>query len=247
MYPRLKRTIHVCTFMLTSFIKSKSSFKDQYRCPSRSFSTISTSQNLEAALVGKMALSVTKLRREYEIRLWRKIIDENPYVAVVQVTGGRSWGGRNLKARILDKYLSNGEVGTRYAVPRSAREGALRSRFGHLANLFRSCGSAVVYGHHADSVIETVKRAQKIIDGGLLVGGRFGEQVVTAPIWERALQSEGEVAEWTQLVTVLSQPPPLLDVIDRSSKGLVQVLQQGGRANQLTNILQRMGEPDVER
>lgn len=189
-----------------------------------------------------MALSVTKLRREYEVRLWRKIIEENPYVAVVQIAGGGAWGRKNMRARILGEHLKDGRVGTRYAVPRSAREGAMRSRFEQLALLFRSGGSAVVYGRQIDPVIAVVKRAQEKIDGGLLIGGRFGERVVSAGIWERALKSKGEVDEWTQFLSVLANPPAVIQVLDQQSKGLVQVLQQGGGAQQLTNVLQHMEE-----
>lgn len=189
-----------------------------------------------------MALSVTKLRREYEVRLWHKIIEENPYVAVVQITGGGSWGRRNMGARILGKHLRSGQVGTRYAVPKSAREGAMRSRFEQIAMLFRSGGSAVIYGRQIDPVMEVVKRAKETISGGLLVGGRFGERIVTAGVWERALNSKGEVDEWTQFLSVLAKPPPVVQILDQQSKGLVQIIQQGGRAQQLSNILQRMEE-----
>lgn len=189
-----------------------------------------------------MSLTITRLRREYEIRLWRKIIEDNPYVAVVETTGGRAWGRKNMRARILGEHLKDGLVGTRYAVPRSAREGAMRSRFKQLATLFRTGGSAVVYGKQIDPVVQVVKRAQDVIDGSLLVGGRFGGRVVTAPVWQRALDSEGEAAEWTQLLSVLAKPPGVIQILDQQSKGLVQVLRQGGRAQQLTGILQRMEE-----
>lgn len=189
-----------------------------------------------------MALSVVKLRREYEVRLWSKIIEQNPYVAVVQVTGGRAWGRTNMKARLLGKHLNTEGVNTRYAVPRAAREGALRTRFNEMSTLFRSAGSAVIYGREVADVVAVVKEATKRLDGGVLLGGRFGNNVVTANVWRTVLESEGETAEWGKLVGVLARRPPVVDVLDRSAGGLLDALGKGGRARRLSNVLERMGE-----
>lgn len=187
-----------------------------------------------------MALSIVKLRREYEIRTWRKIIEENPYVAVVQSTGGKSWGRTNMKARILGKHLNSKVVGARYAIPRAAREAALQTRFDKLSSLFQTAGSAVVYGQKVDPVVEVVKNANDIIDGSLLLGGRFGDDIVTAKVWETVLDSKGESTEWANLVSVLDRTPPFITILDRSSSGLVEALKKSGRAHQLTGVLQRM-------
>lgn len=189
-----------------------------------------------------MALSVTKLRREFEVRIWAKIIEQNPYVAVVQITGGRAWGRSNLKARILGEQLGSDDVGVRYAIPKSAREAATRTRFDSLGVLFRAGGSAVIYGQKIGPVVEVVKRARRTIDGGILIGGRFGENIVTARVWEMVLESDGEEAEWAKLFSVLSRRPPIVDVLERNSAGLVDALREGSRAQRLSNILNRMGE-----
>lgn len=188
-----------------------------------------------------MALSVVKLRREYEVRIWRKIIEESPYIAVVQSTGGRSWGRTNMKAQILGGHLNNKSVGARYAIPKAAREGAMRTRFNQLSMLFRTSGSAVVYGHEVGPVVEVVKKARELINGSLLLGGRFGNDVVTARAWETILESDGEVAEWGRLIAVLDRPPQIIQMLDRSSQGLLGALTQGGRAHQLAHVIEQIG------
>lgn len=189
-----------------------------------------------------MALSITILRREFEVRTWSKIIEQNPYVAVVQITGGRAWGRSNMKARILGKHMGAEDVCARYAISRAAREGASRTKFNALSALFRSSGCAVIYGHKVQPVVEVVKRAREQLDGGILVGGRFGNDVVTARVWEMVLESDGEKAEWGKFYSVLARQPGVVDVLDRSSAGLVDAIREGGGANRLSRVLDRVGE-----
>lgn len=190
-----------------------------------------------------MALSVVRLKREYEIRVWQRIIENNPYVAVVQSTGGGAWGRTNMKARILADHRNNELVGARFAVPRAAREGSLRtSKYQRLSTLFKTAGSAVVYGKKVEPVVDAVKQATKLISGAYLVGGRFGEDIITAATWKTVLESEGEAAEWAKFITVLGQTPPFIPILDRSASGVLHSVQQAGRATNLINILEQMGE-----
>lgn len=189
-----------------------------------------------------MALKISALRREFEIRTWSKIIGEHPYVAVVQATGGRAWGRTNVKARVLGEDKDRPTVGARFASPKAAREGAMRTRYVGLSELFRGGPSAVVYGSEVDDVVRVVKRAKKVIDGGVLVGGRFGNAIVTSRVWEEVLQSEGEHAEWVKFVQVLSTPPAFVRVLDHGARGLVQSLETAGGAARLARVLDRMDE-----
>lgn len=186
-----------------------------------------------------MTLQVHALRREFEVRTWTNIINKNPYVAVVQITGGRAWGRTNLKHRILQQNSGSPHVGARFAVPSAAREGALRTPYAPLSELFRSGPCAVVYGDRIDDVVCVVKRAKDQIDGGVLIGGKFGTGIITARTWNTVLESEGELAEWTRFVAVLGRKPALIDALDGRSAGLVNALQAGG-ARRLTNVLHNM-------
>lgn len=197
---------------------------------------------MEQPLGLKMALNVSALRREFEIRTWSRIIGENPYVAVVQITGGRAWGRTNVKARVLGDDKDRPTVGARFAVPKAAREGAMRTRYVGLAELFRGGPSAVIYGNEVDDVVRVVKRAQSVIDGGVLIGGRFGDAIVTSRVWEDVLNSEGERAEWVKFVQVLGTPPGFVRVLDHSAKGLAQSLDSAGGAARLSRVLDRMGD-----
>ena len=191
-----------------------------------------------------MSVSVSALKREFEIRKWSHIIQKHPYVAVLQVTGGRAWGRTNMKARILGPKLNSEHVGARFAVPRSAREGALRTRFHGISELFRSAPSAVVYGDDVDDVVSVVKRAKDTIDGGILVGGRFGEAIVTARVWEKVLESEGEKAEWARFIGLLAARPPLVGVLENQHRRMVDVVSQAGGGQRLVRVLDRMHQTD---
>lgn len=192
-----------------------------------------------------MALSVVRLKREYEIRLWLKIIDENPYIAVIQATGGQSWGRTNMKSRILGKYHNQQpqKVHARYAVPKAAREGALRSkRYKKLSSLFKTASSAVVYGQEVGPVAETAKLATELIRGGILIGGRFGDDIVTASVWKTVLESDGELQEWRKFVHLLDRPPPVISLLQQSNRGLLDAVENGGNAKELAHVLQRISD-----
>lgn len=214
-----------------------------------------------------MALSVVKLRREYEIRLWTRIIEENRYIAVVQLAGGQSWGRSNMKSRILGEYYNHNNetdnetqqtsttnnnspivVNARYAVPRAAREGARRStRYAPIANLFRTASCAVVYGTQVAPVAAVVKNATKVLKSSLLVGGRFGEDIVTAGRWAAALDSDGEAAEFARLIATLDAPhPALLQTLDSGSRGLATAL-DGAGAKPLVGVLQQIDETHLSK
>lgn len=184
-----------------------------------------------------MSLKVAALRREFEIRKWSKIIQNNPYIAVLQITGGRAWGRTNLKARILTDHKESEHVNTRFAVPKSARDGALRTPFVGLSELFRSAPSAVVYGDDIDEVASVVRRARDVIDNAVLVGGRFGEAIITSRVWEDVLKSEGERAEWCRLLGVLGARPSIVGVMDRQHRSMLDVLSQAGGADRLVRVL----------
>lgn len=189
-----------------------------------------------------MSLNVRALKREFEVRTWSRIITENPYVAVIQITGGRAWGRTNMKARVLGDEKGLSTVNARFAVPKAAREGALRSRYVGLSELFRGGPCAVVYGNNVDDVVKVVKRAQDVIDGGIVVGGRFGNAIVTSRVWDDVLKSEGERAEWAKFVHVIGAPPKFLNILDRNAKGLAQNLEKAGGAQRLARVLERMSD-----
>ncbi|CAN8072926.1 unnamed protein product [Agarophyton chilense] len=170
------------------------------------------------------------------VRTWSKIIKDNPYVAVIQMTGGRAWGRTNMKHRILQERRDSPHVNARFAVLSAAREGILRTPYVGLSELFRGSPCAVVYGDDIGDVVCVVKSATKQIAGGVLVGGKFGDGIVTARAWETVLSSEGERAEWVKLVGVLAAKPALLNVLDRQNLGLFNTLKSGG-GSKLVRVL----------
>lgn len=185
-----------------------------------------------------MPLTVNALKREFEIRTWQRILRDSPYVAVFHLTAGRAWGRTNMKARVLasDRPL----VGARFAAGKYAREGARRTRYVGMAELFRGMPSAVVYGGEVDDVVRVVKRAQVVIDGGVLVGGRFGEDVVGSRVWQSVLDSEGERAEWGKLVGLLATPPAVLRVLEGSGSGLCRSLENASGGKRLVRVLDQI-------
>jgi hypothetical protein len=186
-----------------------------------------------------MGLTVTGLKRAYNVRQWRHIIGSNPYIAVLQLTGGRSWGRTNMKARVLGDLGGEPErVDAKYAVPWAARAGAEQTRFVGLAGLFRSAPCAVVYGPDVGAVLAVVERARGVLDGAILVGGRFGDAVVGSRSWDTALSLGGEEGVRLELVQVLGAPPQLIPVLESGSRDLVKTTVSGG-AGLLTGVLQQ--------
>lgn len=185
-----------------------------------------------------MSISVAALRTEYKIRTWQRIIGENPYIAVLQLTGGSRWGRTNMKWRILGapNPIPDG-VSARFATPAATREGALRTRFPGIAELFRSAPCAVVYGTQVEAVMDVVRRAEDLLNDAELVGGRFGDRLVHAQTWREALASEGEVAQFTQLVGALEQGAPLVRTLEAGGKGLAGALDQAAGRDALAGVL----------
>lgn len=176
-----------------------------------------------------MSISVSALRTEYKIRIWQRIIGENPYIAVLQLTGGSRWGRTNMKWRLLGAPdpIPPG-VNARFATPAATRAGALRTRFPGIAELFRSAPAAVVYGTSVEAVMDVVRRAEDVLADAELVGGRFGDRLVHAATWREALAADGEVAETARLVQTLERGAPLVRVMEEGGRGLAGVLGEAG-------------------
>ncbi len=185
-----------------------------------------------------MSLSVSALRAEYKIRVWQRIIAGNPYIVVLQLTGGTSWGRTNMKWRLLGApdRIPDG-VGARYATPRASREGALRTRFTGIAELFRAAPCAVIYGTDVAAVTDVVRRAEEELVDAVLVGGRFGDRLVHANTWREVLASDGETAQFARLVAALQQGAPLVRAFDAGTRGLAHALDASSGRNTLASVL----------
>lgn len=189
-----------------------------------------------------MGLTVPGLKRAYTVRMWRDIFANSPYVAVLQLTGGRSWGRTNMRARVLADGGPSAAADARYAVPWAARAAAQQTRFIGLAALFRAAPCAVVFGADAGAVLDTVERALALLDGGVLLGGRFGADVVAAGAWEEARALGGEDAVRAGLLRALAgQAPPLARVLDGSAVGLARAVDRGGGAARLLRAVDAVG------
>lgn len=186
-----------------------------------------------------MGFTVAGLKRAHVVRQWRNILSGNSYVAVVQLTGGRSWGRINMKARVLGDYANSGGVDAKYAVPWAARSAAEDTAFAGLANLFRSSPCAVIYGNDIGSVLAVLARARQQLDGGIVIGGRFGEDVITSRMWDTASDLRSEQAVREDLVRVLGTPPQLVNHLRGSSHGLVKSLQDAAGSTKLVRVLDR--------
>jgi ribosomal protein L10 len=187
-----------------------------------------------------MAFSVTALKRIYLVRQWQNIIANHSYVAVLQLTGGRSWGRTNMRARVLGDRYGTPEVGAKYAVPWAARAGAEQTRFVGLATLFQSAPSAVIFGHEISAVLDVIARTRKEVEGSILLGGRFGDTIVSARVWDEvgAMESEDELR--LKLIQLLSAPPGFLRILDGNAARLTRVLQgSGASARSLVRVLER--------
>lgn len=181
-----------------------------------------------------MALSVSKLRVEYNTRTWARIIERTPYIAVLQLTAGGNWGRSNLKHRLLAaaERSHRDSVDARFAVPRWARAGAERTRFAAMSALFRAAPCAVVYGDSAPAVAQVVRGADKVLRDAVLVGGRFGEALVHPAAWQRAVElavpQAGAVDTHVELLGVLDNAGSLLRTVDAAggARGLAGVLRE---------------------
>lgn len=186
----------------------------------------------------EMRLSIPALRKEYNVRKWAQIFGGHPYVAVVQLTGGTSWGRSNMKWRVLGDLSGNKCVGARYCTPRVGREGAMRTRYVGLAELLRGGTCAVVYGTQLNEVVDVLDRSLGMINGATLIGGRFGDQIVSAKVWHEVRKSDGELAQWQQFVHALDNAPSaLVKGIDTSSTQLLDTLDNAGGAKNLVTLL----------
>lgn len=185
-----------------------------------------------------MSISAARLKAEYKIRVWQRIIGEHPYVAVLQLTGGANWGRSNLKWRVLGEERGRApRVDARFATPRATREGALRTRYVGIAELFRGAPCAVVYGTDVSDVCAVVRRAEKTLPDAVLVGGRFGDFLIHGKQWREVLDSDGEIAQFAQLVGTLRQGSPLVAAFEAPTRGLTAALRNGARHQALTGIL----------
>lgn len=93
-----------------------------------------------------------------------------------------------------------------------------------------------MYGDDVECVVDVVKRAMDLIDGSVLLGGRFGDGIITARVWEEVLESEGETAEWCKFLAILGRRPEVVDVLSAGSRGLVDALGSGG-PRRLVNVV----------
>lgn len=198
-----------------------------------------------------MGLTVPGLKRAYNTRKWRNIFQNHPYVAIVQLTGGRSWGRINMRARVLGDHVhqpsppdpSRPFVDARYAVPSCARAAAAQTTVPGLENLFRSAPSAVIYGETVGVVLEVLARAREKLDGGLLVGGRFGNEVVHGSAWEEAAELQSEEKVRVGLLRVLEGAAPgLVQVLDAGKADIVRTIDAAGGAKKLINVVDAAGE-----
>lgn len=169
------------------------------------------------------------------MRVWARIIGKNPYVAVIQLNGGCNWGRKNLKWRILGE--EHGRVDARFATPRATREGAMRTRFVGMAELFRGAPCAVVYGSHIEDVNTVIKRAEEALPESVLVGGRFGDSLIHARQWREVIDSDGEIAQYAKLLATIKQAPQLVRTIEAPTRGLADVISRGGRHRALAGVL----------
>lgn len=190
-------------------------------------------------------LSVAKLRGEYKVREWSRIISENDYVAVLQLTRGVNWGRSNIKHRLKPVPESGEEptVDVKFAVPRVAREGALRTPYVGIGELFRSSPSAVVYGNDISQVCTTIEKAD---DMGIatLIGGKFHDQLIHQRQWKTVLGTD-EKSTFAQLLqTVAHSSPKLVKTIQAGNTGLVNVIDKG---NSSTPLLRLLNEHSKER
>jgi hypothetical protein len=196
-----------------------------------------------------MGFSVTGLRKVYLTRQWRDIIKNHPYIAVLQLTGGRSWGRSNMKSRVLGDWFGTSDVvvAAKYAVPWAARAGAEQTRFVGLAALFRSAPSAVIYGGDIAAVLEVVARTKQEVEGSILLGGRFGDQIVPARIWDEVAAMGTEDEMRIKLIQLLSTPPAVLRMLDGHAVRLTQtLLNSGASARGLVSLLERRNAQQSE-
>lgn len=188
-------------------------------------------------LLGMGRLSIGNLKSAYTVRLWRNIISNNPYVAIVQITGGKSWGRANMRSRVLGDLFKSGKVDARYAVPWAAREGAAQANFVGLSQLFRSSPSAVIFGSDLNAVLEVLERATNMLEGGVLVGGRFESEIITAQSWIEVRELGGQEAVRKGLIRALQTTPGFIRALDDSAKQLVRVGISAGGAQSLARVL----------
>lgn len=190
-----------------------------------------------------MSLSVSKLRGEYIVRQWAGIIEKHDYIAVMQLTAGANWGRSNLKWRILSNAPEG--IGAKFAVPRAARAGAERTRYAAMGALFRGAPCAVVYGDNAPDVARVVRQADTLLRDAVLIGGRFGDELVFGNTWRRAVDMDADKPKLELLGTLAANSTGLLATTKASARGLNSVLQHAAfnrivrmldvRAEQLEN------------
>ncbi len=171
------------------------------------------------------------------MRQWVDIINNHPYVAVLQLTAGVNWGRSNWKWRVLGEHAQKAPlVDAKFAVPSAAREGASRTKFVGMTELFRSSPCAVVYGTDVGDVSSVVRRTQDEISDAVLIGGRFGEELVHARQWRQVLEAD-EREQLCVLLGVLQNATPLVRAIDAPSRGLAAALNAAGGATKLVTLL----------
>lgn len=202
-------------------------------------------------------LSVSKLRSEYKVREWSRIISENDYVAVLQLTRGVNWGRSNVKHRLKGIGIGSEREGVdididtencvdvKFAVPRVAREGALRTRYVGMGELFRAAPSAVVYGNDIAGVCTTIERADTM-GVATLIGGKFRDQLIHQRQWKTVLGTDEKTTLAQLLQAVSSGSPKLVKTMEAGNSGLVNVIDKGDRAKPLMRLLNEHSKSGAE-
>lgn len=147
-----------------------------------------------------------------------------------------------MRARVLKEHIHSDAVNAKYAVPRHAREGATQTRFKGLAALFSSAPCAVVYGSDIASVLEVVDTSKEVLTGAIVIGGRFGDEIVPPRVWNEAAKYGSPENLQRDLVRVLASPPGFVGALESSTSRLVHSLERAGPSAALVRVLEQHGQ-----
>ncbi|KAK4526399.1 hypothetical protein GAYE_SCF23G4313 [Galdieria yellowstonensis] len=178
-------------------------------------------------------VDLRQLRRELIIREWTRIFKNFRYLGFVGFTKGVPWRRLFLRQRVTEGLS---EVEARFCKPWEGREVTEKLGWKDMRPLFLGFPSAVCFSNDAQQFTEAMKRACSLIPGGLLLGAKIDELLVTGPFFQKILDGPSPKELQLELVNTLKGDLSLVTVLGRPQQELVNVL--SNHQTSLTNILE---------
>ncbi|EME27701.1 hypothetical protein Gasu2_43220 [Galdieria sulphuraria] len=177
-------------------------------------------------------VDLRQLRRELIIREWTRIFKNFRYLGFVGFTKGVPWRRLFLRQRVTEGLS---EVDARFCKPWEGREVTENLGWKDMKPLFLGFPSAVCFSNDSQQFMEAMKRSCSLIPGGLLLGAKVDELLLSGPSFQKILNGPSQKELQLQLLNSLKGDVSLVTVLGRPQQELVNIF--SNRLRSLTCVL----------